>query len=64
MANKKFAVPKGNIFQWFALIIAIVLVSYVPVMRIYLYVIDKTWGNLPQDSNTTKNTAVVEERKD
>jgi hypothetical protein len=64
MANKKFAVPEGTIFQRFALIIAITLVSYVPVMRIYLYATDKTWGNLPQDANTTKNTALVEERKD
>jgi hypothetical protein len=64
MAKKKFAVPEGSILQWVALIIAIALVSYAPVMRIYLYVIDKTWGNLPQDANTTKNTAVVEEQKD
>lgn len=64
MVKKRFAVPEGNVFQWIALIVAIALVSYAPIMRIYLYATDKTWGNLPQDANTTKNTAVVEEQKD
>lgn len=62
MTKKKFAVPEGNIFQWTAVILAIALVSYVPVLRIYLFATGMTWGNLPQDANTTKNTAVVEEK--
>jgi hypothetical protein len=62
MSKKKFAVPEGNVFQWIALIVAVALVSYVPVLRIYLFATGMTWGNLPQDANTTKNTAVVEEK--
>lgn len=64
MDKRKFAIPEGNILQWIALIIAISLVSYAPVMRIYLFATDMTWGNLPQDANTTENTAIVHEQKD
>lgn len=53
--------PKGTPLQWFIFVVAVGLVSYVPVTRFYLFLHDKSWNNMPQDANSTQNTDIIPE---
>jgi hypothetical protein len=47
-----FKLPDGTPLQWVVLIVAIALVSYAPLARIYLFMKDESWGGVPQAQNS------------